>query len=93
MNEDNKYEIDLLKRIERLTEEVNEMMMVRSKSVFTRYPLTFALLILFGVVAVGEGAKGILEQIPFFANSPLYLLAFGLIILIVTGTLYKKLDK
>jgi hypothetical protein len=85
-------DLDILKRVEVLTEKVNENMAGRGKLVFQRYPLTFTILVLFGAVAVGEGVKGILELIGFYGH-PLYLFLLGMCILVLTGTLYKKLDK
>lgn len=93
MQEENKkIELDILRHVEALTEKLNSAMASQSKSVFRRYPLTFTLLALCGAVAVGEGVKGLLEEIGF-AGHPWYLLLAGLVILTFTGTLYKKLDK
>jgi hypothetical protein len=85
--------IDILRNVESISSQVNETMAARGRSVFRRYPLTFTLLALFGVVAVSEGMKGVLESFGIFAGHPWYLLAAGLVILIFTGKLYKKLDK
>ena len=85
-------QLDILRHIETLTESINKTMGARSRSVLRRYPLTFILLALFGVAAVSEGIKGILELIGF-SNHPVYLFITGLLILTVTGALYKKLDK
>lgn len=86
-------QIDLLRHLERLTEEVNKLVGQKGKSVFKRYPLTFSMAVLFGVIAVSEGAKGILKTIGILEIQPWYLLLIGLVILIFTGKLYKKLDK
>ena len=88
-----KEEMDLLQKIEELTAKINQTLGEKSRNVFGRYPLTFALLILFGVTLVTQGIKDLLIQIPFFKNNPLIMLMAGLIILIITGTLYKKLKK
>ncbi|MDO8590243.1 MAG: hypothetical protein Q7R69_03145 [bacterium] len=94
MNESEpRSQLDLLKDLEKLTEEVNNMAGKKGQSVFKRYPLTFALLALFGAVAVSEGVKGIIRSVLIFENNPWYLFLIGLVILIFTGTLYKKLDK
>jgi hypothetical protein len=85
--------LDLLLHIERLTEEMNKRMAPHSQNAFKRYPLTFTLLGLFGVVAVSEGLKKILDGISFFQNSPFWLLITGLIILTILGSVYKKLSK
>jgi fumarate reductase subunit C len=86
-------EIDLLKKIEDLTAEVNQSFGQKTKHVFARYPLTFALLIVFGVVMVTDGMKELLLQIPFLRNSPLVMILGGIVVLAITGTLYKKLNK
>lgn len=92
-NEQNgKLDIDVLMRLEDLSNKLNNIMAERAGSALQRYPLTFALLVLFGVVAVSEGVKGILETFNF-AHSPWILLCVGLLILVITGQLYKKLDK
>ena len=85
--------LDLLKKVEQLTAKLNQIFSEKGKSVFSRYPLTFALLVVFGVSMVMEGIKGLLKEIEFLKNAPLMMLLSGMIILIFTGTLYKKLDK
>jgi len=91
--EEREFEIDILREIESISSHVNDMMAEHGKSVFRRYPLTFTLLALFGVVAVSEGAKGVLESFGIFAGHPWFLLIAGLIVLVITGKLFKKLDK
>jgi hypothetical protein len=90
-NGDPRDYLDLLRHIESLAEEINNRMALRSRSIVRRYPVTFALLALVGIVAVSEGIKGFLEQIPYLQNSPLTLLFSGLVILAIVGSLYKKL--
>jgi hypothetical protein len=89
---DNQNQLDLLRHIETLAKDMNEKMNKRSGSLVGRYPLTFTLLALFGVVAVSEGIKGILENIVIFKEEPLLLLVTGLFILTILGSLYKKLS-
>ncbi|MDO8471156.1 MAG: hypothetical protein Q7S49_00905 [bacterium] len=94
MNEqDPRNQLDLLRHVEILTEEVNKMLGQMGKSVFRRYPLTFAILILFGVIAVSEGMKGILKSMGILDSNPWYLFLIGLVLLTFTGSLYKKLNK
>jgi len=88
-----KYQIDLLKKVEELTAKLNQLFSEKGKSVFSRYPLSFALLVIFGATMVSQGIKDLLLEIPFFKNQPLTMLLIGMIILILTGTLYKKLEK
>ena len=93
MNDQEKEKIDLniLTHIEYLSEQINTKISSRTSSILDRYPLTFGFLILFGVVAVSEGAKGILDQIGFFADNPWYLFITGVVLLVITGSLYKKI--
>lgn len=88
-----KYQIDLLKKVEELTAKLNELFGKKGKSVFSRYPLTFALLVIFGATMVSQGIKELLLEIPIFKNSPLTMLLVGILVLLITGTLYKKLEK
>lgn len=88
-----KEEIDLLKKIEDLTAKLNQVFGEKGKYVFIRYPLTFALLIIFGATMVSQAVKELLLEIPLFKNSPIAMLLIGLLVLIITGTLYKKLKK
>lgn len=58
---------------------------------FARFPLLFTLLATFGVVATFYGFQGILEKIPLLAEDPYISLIIGILILVLTGKLYKKL--
>ncbi|MBI2589097.1 hypothetical protein HYW35_02760 [Candidatus Saccharibacteria bacterium] len=60
-------------------------------SAFGRFPLLFTLLGAFGLVATFYGFERIIDKITFFANHPFLLLGAGLLLLILTGSLYKKL--
>jgi len=42
---------------------------------------------------VTDGVKDLLQEIPIFKNSPVVMLVAGILVLVVTGTLYKKLNK
>jgi hypothetical protein len=89
----NKEQLDPLKKVEELTSKVNESFSKNGKSVFERYPLAFALLVIVGATLMSQGIKGLLFQISFLNNHPLIMFLLGIFILIITGTLYKKLDK
>lgn len=95
MNGENekKISMDILKHLEDLSSGINRMMSARTRNAFRRYPVTFGLLILVGVIAVNEGIKGLFRQFGLLDINPWYLLIAGIIILIITGKLYKKLDK
>lgn len=64
----------------------------RRQAVFERFPLVFTLLGAFGLVATFYGFEGIINQIEFLVDNPFILLGTGLLTLILTGTLYKKLQ-
>ena len=85
--------LDILKNVEDISNQVNQMMASRTKQVFSRYPVAFGLLILFGVTALHEGLKGLMKYFGLMDVNPWYLFIAGLVILTITGTLYKKLEK
>lgn len=72
-------------------EEFMKNFIKRRDSVFARFPLLFTLLGTFGVILTFYGFQHVLQRIPLLANNPMIALATGLLILIVTGKLYKKL--
>ena len=90
---DTRDEIDLLLHIERLAEELNRQMSTRSQFIVRRYPLTFAIVALAGVVAVSEGVKGLLGKVLVLQENPLYMLLIGLFVLLALGSVYKKLNR
>lgn len=61
------------------------------EAVFNRFPLLFTMLGTFGVVATFYGFEGLIDRFDVLANNPYILLGVGLAILIITGSLYKKL--
>ncbi len=58
---------------------------------FTRFPVVFALLTTFGLVATFYGFEKVIDEIAFFSENPVTVLSAGLLVLALTGTLYKKL--
>lgn len=58
----------------------------------TKYPLVFILLVTFGAVSTLQGFQRLIDKIPLFSNHPWILLVAGLLTLLATGTLYKKLN-
>lgn len=61
------------------------------RSVFERFPVLFLMLVTFGVTATFLGLEQFLLRIAFFMDHPLRLLSLGVLTLLLTGTLYKKL--
>lgn len=93
MNEKEPLSIDVLKHLEDLSNQINKMMASHAKTAFQRYPVTFGLLILLGVISLHEGLKGVLEELGLLELNPWYLIAVGLLILTITGKLYSKLEE
>jgi len=58
---------------------------------FERFPLFFTLMAAFGLVATTDGFTRLMQKIPLLANNPYITLIIGLVVLSITGTLYKKL--
>lgn len=85
--------IDPLHHIEKAAQDTTKFMGDRTRPVLSRYPLVFAFLVVFGVTAVLYGFDSIIEQVPYLAEHPGIVFAIGLVILIFTGTLYKRLDR
>ncbi len=52
---------DPLEHIETITRKTNEYMETRTHSVFSRYPLLFSLLSVFGLVSVLHGFQSFIE--------------------------------
>jgi hypothetical protein len=63
----------------------------RRDGAFNRFPLVLTLFGTFGVVSVFYGFSHVLDKFPVFARDPIIPLLTGLVILVLTGTLYKKL--
>lgn len=58
---------------------------------FKRFPLVFTLLGTFGLVSVLYGVQHLFDKVPYLVNNPILALIVGLVVLLITGTLYKKL--
>ena len=91
--ESKQLSLDILKHLEDISVRINKMMSGHAEGVLRRYPVTFGLLILLGVIILNEGLKGILRQIGLYNLNPWLLLFTGLLVLALTGKLYQKLDK
>jgi predicted tellurium resistance membrane protein TerC len=60
------------------------------KLLIKRFPVMFLLLVTVGFVSVSFGIEEIMHRYHFFSNHPFLVLAFGLLLLIVTGAAYKR---
>jgi hypothetical protein len=61
------------------------------QNAFKRFPLLFTILAAFGVVITYNGMHGLIERVDWLNRNPVISFSVGLLILIFTGTLYKKL--
>lgn len=84
---------DPIQEIERLIREMHDGAGSYTRPVLQRYPLLFAFLITFGVASVLHGFDLVTDEIEIFHEHPMYLVLIGVLVLLLTGTLYKKLEK
>lgn len=73
-------------------EKFIEKMVQKRDHVGVRFPLFTALAATFGFVSVLYGFEKMIDGIELFADNPSILFFTGLLILVLTGTAYKKLN-
>ena len=73
-------------------EKVIEKIVKERVKVESRFPILITLAATFGFVSVLYGFEKMIDNVDFFVENPVVLFIVGLIILGVTGSLYKKLD-
>ncbi len=61
------------------------------ESLIKRFPILFTLIVTFGVAMTFLGFEQVMLKITLFQENPFSMLGIGVIILVLTGTLYKKL--
>lgn len=61
------------------------------ESVIKRFPIVFMLAVTFGLTAVVTGMERIMLRYELLQNHPVIILGIGLLVLVATGTAYKKL--
>ncbi len=79
------------KKVVELPKPVVDKLAQRRDSAFSRFPLFFTLMAAFGLVATTDGFTRLISKVPLLANNPYITLAVGLVALLITGTLYRKL--
>lgn len=57
-----------------------------------KFPLVFGLAASFGLVATYYGFEKLIDKVDLFVNHPWLVLVVGVIVLLITGTAYKKLN-
>lgn len=83
--------IDPLKFIDSTVVEVNDALGRTSKPVLKRYPVLFGVLTSFGAMFVLYGFERMADSIPLLSNNPDAMFVIGVVLLLITGTLYKSL--
>lgn len=78
-------------KVKAAEEKVVGGLLRRRQSAFHRFPLLFTMLTTFGLVATLYGFERLIDKAEFLSDNPLILLGLGVVTLVVTGTLYKKL--
>lgn len=84
--------IDDIDRIVSSTErEIEQSVEPIRESVLKRFPILFMLLVTFGFTATTTGIEQVLVRHEIFQSHPFVIFLIGITILIITGTIYKKL--
>ena len=87
------FDHDPLAKTEHLIHEMHDSTHRRLHPIYRRYPLLFLLVLTFSIAAVFDGVHEFLNQIVFFREFPLVLMALGVLGLFLTGSLYQRLGK
>lgn len=81
----------VIEQVEKTVKRVDAVVEPVRKTALERFPTTFLLLVTVGVTAVFTGIEALFLQVPVFTAHPELVLIIGVLILLLTGTLYKKL--
>ena len=84
---------DPIEQFDKTLRQAQEEVGKYTQPVLRRYPLLFALLLAFGTAAIFTGFHFWVETTRLFHEKPLLLVLLGVIVLFLTGTLYKTLSK
>lgn len=77
--------------ISKVLRDADERVARYREPAFRRFPLLFTILASFGLVATFYGFERMIDGIDLFSENPVILLFTGIAVLIITGSLYKKL--
>ncbi len=87
------YKKDPIQEAEKLLKGVHDSAGKYTQPVLSRYPLLFAFLVIFSVSAIMKGFGDIIAKVELFKNHPALLMVIGIVVLLLTGKLYKWLQK
>jgi len=86
-------EIDPVEKIETMVRKLSDRAEKYAQPVRKRYPLLFGFLFTLSLAAFFQGFEIFANNVAFFERHPFSLMAIGIIMLFLTGTLYKVLQK
>ena len=84
---------DPIQQAEKIVRNIHDKSSKHVQPVLKRYPLLFAFLVVFSVAAILHGFEILTDQIDIFYAHPTLLITVGIFALLLTGMLYKALDK
>lgn len=84
---------DPLQKIEEIVKNLNDEAGKYTEPVLHRYPLIFVFMIIFSVSAIMHGFNELITEVKFFEEHPVYLMALGILVLLLAGKLYRWLEK
>jgi|SRR3989344_3827825 len=87
-----KETIDPLEQAEVATKKLNNKLKKSGGYIFKKYPLSFSLFSSVGFSLILYGFEGLFDNLFLFREYPSLPLALGLFILLITGTIYKRLQ-
>jgi len=77
--------------VDSVGKELEKRLNPERKSAIKRFPKLFTLLVAFGVAAVYYGFERMINKVEFLVDNPWIILLAGIVVLLFTGMLYKKL--
>ncbi len=91
MERDSNVVDETIKAVANTEKELEKVVAPVRKKVIKKHPVLFLMLVTLGFTATISGMEQLLFQIDFLQNQPIVVLIIGLVLLLLTGTLYKKL--
>jgi hypothetical protein len=85
--------VDPIKDIEQTVHGLTAEADRYAKPIKRRYPILFALFTIFGISAIFYGFELVFNRIEIFVRYPALLIGLGLLVLVLTGSLYRALHK
>ncbi len=82
---------DVEKTVMSAAQKTDALILPVRESLFKRFPTVSLLLVTFGVSATVYGIERLIADIPWLNERPLLIILMGVLVLVVTGRLYKKL--